>query len=350
MKTIGIDCRFASTFTGLGRYTREITTHLLKRKDNVRYVLFVRNRNEEWLRELPLSEDQIIEADIPHYSVAEQLRFRSIVKQSKIDLLFSPHFNVPFFCPVPFVVTVHDVILHRYPNNAPLLKQVAYRILLSRAVRKARRVIAVSQFTASELHSLYGPRLAPVTVIHEGVSDTFQPAPAEECVRVQKKYALPSSFFLYMGNAKQHKNVPLLLKAFAALPGETEHLMLCTGGKEAESLVLPPRARMIADVPEKDLPALYTLAKAFVTASLYEGFCLPVAEAEACGCPVIATNRAAILEIASGSAVLLEPTVEDYTEALLHPPARVPSIRKLQWEKTAHETAELLMKAASREK
>lgn len=344
MKTIGIDCRFAGTLTGLGRYTREVTLHLLKRSDSVRYVLFVRSRDEAWLKELSLPEDQIIIADIPHYSLAEQISFPSLLKKSKIDLLFSPHFNVPFFCPVPFVVTVHDVILHRYPNNAPLFKQIAYRILLSRAVRKAERVIAVSQFTADELRSLYATRLAPVTVIHEGVTENFQPASDADCARVRSTYALPSSFFLYVGNAKQHKHVELLLKAFAAVPETSPELILCTGGKEAESLVLPPRARRIADVADADLPALYTLATAFVTASLYEGFCLPVAEAEACGCPVIATNRAAIPEIASESAILLEPTVEDYTEALLHPPARTGKSVTRSWEKTAHETAELLMK------
>src|SRR5687767_372877 len=100
MKTLGIDCRFAASHVGLGRYTRELVTHLMARPRPFSIVLFVRSEEEEWLQSLPnRSMARIVVADIPHYSFAEQWKFPSVLRRSKINLLFSPHFNVPLLCP-----------------------------------------------------------------------------------------------------------------------------------------------------------------------------------------------------------------------------------------------------------
>ena len=104
-----------------------------------------------------------------------------------------------------------------------------------------------------------------------------------------------------------------------------------TDGHEAKKLKTAGTVRVIQHVPDEDLPALYSSAKAFVTASLYEGFCLPVAEAEACGCPVIASDRGAIPEIASAKAKLIPPTVKDFMAAMKNPPKSVGSIRMWEW-------------------
>ncbi|HLD71038.1 MAG TPA: glycosyltransferase family 1 protein, partial [Candidatus Peribacteraceae bacterium] len=320
MRRIGIDCRFASVPAGLGRYTRELVQELTKHP-NIHFVLFVRSKSEDWI---PRSGSvKIVETTIPHYSLSEQFLFPSLIKAEQLDLFFAPHFNVPLMVPCPFVATIHDLILHRFPNEASPLKKLAYRVLMRACMRRSKALIAVSEFTASEIQSFYGPQARIKTVvIPEGINPDFK-APAPDVIEtVKRKYHLTKPFFLYVGNAKQHKNAQLLLKAFQVLGDTSKELILVTGGKEAKHLRLPSGARILSAVPDSELPALYASALCFVTASLYEGFCLPLLEARACGCPVIACNLSAIPENAGPDAVLIKPTIDALIEAMRSPPKR----------------------------
>lgn len=341
-----IDCRFSGAKAGLGSYTREIATRLVLQAGAESYVLLVRGHEEQWLKPLE-GRCEIVTADIPHYSLAEQTRLPGIIRGLRADLLFSPHFNVPAFCPVPYVVTIHDLILHRYPNQASLPKQLAYRLLIRRAVAHARRIIAISDFVGGEIASKYGPRAsAKTSVILEGVDGRFRPSPPEEITRVKHAYGIARDYFLYVGNAKQHKNVPVLLEAYRRSGVADADLLLLTGGPEAAALEpLPAGARFLRGVPDEDLPALYGGARALLTASLYEGFCLPVAEALACGTPVIAANRTAIPQVASGRARLLEPDADAFAGALRDPPPRGEPFVIGHWEDTARATRALLLDA-----
>ena len=139
---------------------------------------------------------------------------------------------------------------------------------------------------------------------------------------IREKFDLQKPFFLYVGNAKQHKNVQMLIDAFQKIGSDAKELILVTGGKEAAHLRLVPGVHILKDVSEADLTALYKEASAFVTASLYEGYCLPVAEALSLGCPVIASDIGAIREIANTRALLIEPTVEAFATAMITEIAR----------------------------
>jgi glycosyltransferase involved in cell wall biosynthesis len=347
MSHIGIDCRFASGHSGIGRYTREIVLSLLNLSSDHRFTLFVLSKNEEWLLGLP-GKFTVVEATMRHYSLAEQLRLPRIIEDAGIDLFFSPHFNVPLRCPVPFVVTIHDLILHRYPNQASFLKQRAYRFLMKQSVRKAKHIIAVSAFTAQELLDVYGDiAQSKTTVIHEGISPDFFPRSKEDQQVVRDMYDLKQDYFLYVGNAKEHKNVQLLIDAYAhAHPSETE-LILVSGGKEATDLLLPSGVRCLDSVPEEHLPALYSAAVALVTASLYEGYCFPVLEAAACGSAIIATNGSAIAEVAPQGALLVEPTVDAFIQAFSQPPEPVNATDTPLWDEAATETLSVLQRACS---
>jgi glycosyltransferase involved in cell wall biosynthesis len=342
---IVIDCRFAASRSGIGRYTRELTIELLKSPPaGCELALILHPGDGGWLDGLP-SPAARLEVAAAHYSLAEHLRIPAALRELKADLLFCPHFNVPWHCPVPSVVTIHDLILHAYPNQAGPLKQAAYRLLMRRAVRSATSIIAVSRFVEGEIGRVYGQGVAAKTVhVGEGVNASFFPRSVQEQLAVRKRYGLDKPFFLYVGNAKQHKNVPLLLEAYRRLGRTERELVLVTSGREAQSLVLPPGVRFLPAVPDAELPALYSGADAFVTASLYEGFCLPVAEATACGCPVIATNRAAIPEVSPPEAVLLEPETAAFTEAMRAPPPR-PRHAAPSWADAAAGTGDVLLAA-----
>lgn len=344
MTTIAIDCRFAGTGTGLSCYTTELVEAMLARHDpDVRYVLLVRDANAIAGVELP---HRTVLADIPHYSRAEQTTLPAVLKATGADLAFFPHFNAPFFCPIPFVATVHDLILHRYPGDAPFFKRAAYRILLHRTLRRARAVIAVSEWTKRDVARTYGAAIAKKTVVvGEGVNEAYSPQSHPRIAAVRDRYGLKKPFFLYVGNCKPHKNVEALVSAFSLAQPDAE-LVIVSGGEDARALRLPPGAKLLQNVPNDDLPALYSAAKCFVTASLEEGYCLPVAEALACGCPVIASNRAAIPEVLGPHGALVEPTDDAIAEAMLDPPSLAAPVRVASWDASAGDAVRVLLDAA----
>ncbi len=339
MQTVAIDCRFASYHAGLGRYTRELTGALLARDDPWEYVLLVKDEGESWIKQLP-GAPRLLAAPFPHYSFAEQWKMPGVIRASGAQLLFSPHFNVPLRSPIPFVMTIHDLILHRFPNKASLLKQVAYRTLMDGAIGRAKAVLTVSTFVADELRSVYGTTATEkMHVTFEGVNPHFSARSEAEIAAVKMQYGLSAPYFLYVGNAKEHKNVPMLLQAFAAAKLVGKELILLCGGEEAKSLMLPAGCRLLSGISDDNLPALYCGAIAFVTASLYEGFCLPAAEALACGCPVIAAERGPLREVTGGHARLIEPTVEAFVDAFTNPPSDRTVHLLWDWTEAARRTA-----------
>lgn len=223
------------------------------------------------------------------------------------------------------------------------MKKLAYRVLMNHAVKKSSHIFAVSAFTAGEIQKTYGKSIQKkMTVTHEGVTERFHPASEEEKIRIRKTYELPSSFLLYTGACKEHKNVQALIDAVS----EDHILILITGGKEVRRLRLKPNVRILTNIPGTDLPILMSTASVYVQPSLYEGFGLPVLEAMACGTPVVATGRSSIPEIAGNHAILVEPTIEGLKNGIdfalshsldLH--AAKHHTRSFSWEKMAQETA-----------
>ncbi|MBU1910821.1 glycosyltransferase family 4 protein, partial [Patescibacteria group bacterium] len=183
------------------------------------------------------------------------------------------------------------------------------------------------------------------SVISEGVNDNFYRRSVNEIENVKRRYGLHKPFFLYVGNAKEHKNVQTLIDAFQSLGDNSIDLVLITSGPETAFLNFQQGIKFIPDIPDSDLPALYSGAKAFVTASLYEGFCLPVAEAISCGCPVIASNKGAIPEIAGEDSVLVEPIAVELSKAMKNPPDPTDEVihNKFSWNQAARDTINLLI-------
>lgn len=350
MSLVAIDCRFAHLPAGIGRFTREVASCLLKRSDPWMYGVIVSPQAEAWALSLPPHIPRIIISS-KHYSLSEHWTVPRALRSLKADLLFAPQFNVPFFCRVPFIVTVHDVILHRFPNQASFFKRAVYRILFSRAVRKAKAVLTISKATEYGLVDLFGPALRKkLSMIPLGVSTEFTPRTQEEQAIIRTKYELHDSFFLYIGGAKEHKNVQTLIDAFSDLQHPTHALVLVISGREADQLRLAPRVTLLRDVPDADIPTLLSAAFAYVTATLDEGFGLPLLEAMACMCPVIATDIPVFRELFQDHALLVPPDRE-HLHAALEGAMRYPAsdqhrtdarsfAQTFTWEKTAQVIAE----------
>jgi len=339
MKKIGIDVRMMGLENaGIGRYianlVREIKNEKLKIK-NWRLYLFVKNKTQISSSTEQLNNLTIIEVRARHYSLKEQFLIPWIVWQSKLDLVHFPHFNVPIFCPVPFVVTIHDLIKHKSrgfstTTRFPLiywLKYAVYLLVFGLAVKRAKKIIVPSEAVKKELIKRY--KLSPdkVIVTYEGVGNKFQISNDKLQIEIPnlkllKKYKIKKPFIIYTGSLYPHKNIERLIKAVKSLKLE---LVICCSrsvflermkkkikGMKAEKLVKLP-----GFVSDEELVRLYREAIAFVQPSLMEGFDLTVIEAMAVGLSVVISDIPVHREIAGLAAVYFDPEeVEDMIEKI----------------------------------
>lgn len=248
-----------------------------------------------------------------YYSLREQIELPRIVRQHGVDLLHSPHFNIPLLCPCPVVATIHDVIYLACAEDLPSLAgRLYYRGMMAAAVRRADRIIAVSQYSRDEIRK-YLHTQREIEMIHSGVDGHFQPVTDREQIeKVKAAYEIAGEYLLYTGIFKPRKNHRGLLQAFRRFLDLGGGAVLVIAGplKEgemelrtlAEELKISHKVVFTGFVDDADLPALYSGTCVYACPSLYEGFGLTVLEAMACGTPVVCSSATSLPEIAGPAA------------------------------------------------
>ena len=251
------------------------------------------------------------------------------VARYRLDLLHGTLNVLPLARRVPGIVTVHDVAFLRFPERYLAGRRRYLTYFTQWSARGANTVLASSQNTKRDLVELLGVKEARVKVIYLGVEDRLRLPVDPEAVRaLRERYTLPDLFFLYIGSLEPRKNLVRLLDAYAQArrAGVTWPLVLA-GGKgwlyeeifeRVRTLRLDDHVRFPGYVLYEDLPLWYNAAGAFVYPSLYEGFGLPVAEAMACGCPVLTARNSSLPEVAGDAAILVDgESVEALTQGMI---------------------------------
>lgn len=317
---IGIDLRM--DHSGIGRYSLRLAEELVGLGGDEEYVLIARAGRYAELRRLEDRAERLL-ADIRWYTLSEQVSLPAILRAARLDLVHFTNFNVPVAYRGPYVVTVHDLIhglrkdLHtRAGGSDPAArpwKALPYRFVLGRAVRRADRVIAVSEATKREIVARLGIDPDRVAVTYEGIDDALRSVRPEPHPSVSG-----TPYFLTVGNAYPHKNLPRLLEALSGLTESLAGFRLVLAGDhgptgagltdQARTLGIESRVVFPGQVTDAQLAGLYRGATALAIVSLAEGFGLPGLEAMALGVPVLASRIDALTEIYGDAALYVSPT------------------------------------------
>lgn len=279
------------------------------------------------------------------------------------ELLWSPVHSGPLAV-AHQVVTVHDLVPLDHPEWLNRGFARWYGFMLPRLVRRARHVIAISNFTRDRLLEATGLSEDRVTVIHNGVNARFHRPPSAQRRRMRESLNLADTrYMLSVGTLEPRKNLSGLLRAWRlALPRLPEDLELVIAGAQGRASVfakaemddLPPRVRLVGRVNDEMLPALYAEAEWFIYLSLYEGFGLPPLEALACGTPVIVSDIPVFREVTADASIAVAPLDAGVVAEALLTAAEDPALRtrlaerglhqaaKFGWGETARRTREVL--------
>jgi glycosyltransferase involved in cell wall biosynthesis len=322
---IVIDARlYGLKHRGIGRYVMELVNGLAAIDKSNKYILLIDPSAQANFVTLP-HNFSCQAAPWRIYSLAEQIYLPKLIKQLKPDLIHWPHFSAPFFSPQPYVITIHDLILHHTPNERASqlpgliywLKIIAYRILLRRLVKNARRVITVSQSVADDIRRFYGVA-TPISVTHLGIARLTQ----SQTPKIQTPY------LLMVGAAYPHKNLERTIQAVARVTQIKPNLKLYIVGRDdffmlrlrkwVSQMGLNNLVVFCGEVSEAELAGYYQAAQAYLLTSLYEGFGLGALEALRCGTVVVAADIPVLHEVLGPAAVYTKPdSLEAIAEAII---------------------------------
>jgi glycosyltransferase involved in cell wall biosynthesis len=245
-----------------------------------------------------------------------------------LDLLHSMGFVSPLLSAVPSVVTVYDLSFIRFPTRLSSTRRYYLRSMTALSCRRARRVLAISESTAEDVHTLLGIPREKIDIAVPGVGEDFQPLPSEAVAAFRQRMGLPERFLLHLGTLEPRKNLPVLLDAYAHLPESLreEVPLVLVGGKgwglnEVRATIvrlgLEHHVRLEGYAVDEDLALWYNAATALVYPSVYEGWGMPVVEAMASGTPVLVSDVSSLPEAAGEAGMKLPPSeVEAWTEGL----------------------------------
>jgi len=284
------------------------------------------------------------------------------VRRQKADLLHMTTYVAPPWSPCPMVVTIHDLSFLEYPTAFSWRVRTMLTALVPGSVKRAARVIAVSEWTKQDLIRRFGVAPEKIAVTPEAPPPGFQRLPDAQRLPLLPGVAEP--FVLAVGNLEPRKNLARLIEAFGVVIREhgftgqlvlvgKAHMRAGDARVAAHEAGVESRVVFTGFVSHDDLTLLYNRASVFVYPSLYEGFGLPPLEAMACGCPVLASNATAMPEVLGDAALLVNPlSVEEMAQgmmAVLEQPELAAGLREkglrraasYSWEATAARTREV---------
>lgn len=322
---IVLDARlYGLEHAGLGRYTINLINELAKQDSKNRYVVLLRKRYFHRLK-LPDNWKKVL-ADFRHYSPSEQVRLSRVISDQNPDLVHFFHFNLPVIYKGKFVVTIHDLTMHRQGKEATSLplpiyyaKRIPYRCVFRKAVKSSEKIIVPSKAVKKDVVDYYRIDPNKVRVVYEGIEDKISKQTTIPSFRALAKYGLErNKYFIYVGNAYPHKNLERVIEAttFINKRREKKIIFAIISARNVftnrlkgviEKLGAKKQVKLLGFVPDEELRILLKGSIAFVYPSLSEGFGLQGLESITAGTLVLASDIPVFREIYKKWALYFNP-------------------------------------------
>ena len=295
-----------------------------------------------------------------HGTLWEQFVLPRLVRETRADVLFAPAYSGPIRCPVPMVVTIHDISFTAHPEWYTWREGLRRRTITPRSARRAARVLTISDFSKREIVRHYGIEPDKVEVIYFGMT-ALEPGGTPEPAGTR--------YVLYVGSLFNRRHIPELIDGFARLARRRPDIRLELVGEnrtrphvDVADLVRRSGAaeRIVARdyAPEAALATLYAWARAFVFLSDYEGFGMTPLEALAAGVPIVVLDKPVSREIYGPAAIFVERPDPALIEAALEralfdeaertriTSAAASILQRYSWQECAHRTLQALLASA----
>ncbi|MDP3052485.1 MAG: glycosyltransferase family 1 protein [bacterium] len=364
-------------FSGITEYTKSLVNHLLSADKKNEYILFYNGFQKAPLPEKWVNNPQIkvINSSIPNrlWSFSNKIfNLPKIDKKIKADVFFSPHFNILSLAnPRKRIFTFHDLSFIHYPNFFSNRDNFWHWLQnYKRQAQTAGHLIAVSEFTRQDLIDNLFISPERITKIYSGINPIYKKLSPEDkgLKEFEQSHNLEKPFLFYLGMIEPRKNIPAIIRAFNILKTDKnfKDLKLVIAGsngwlydkifKEAKKSKFQDEIVFWGPATPAEALCLYNLAEVFVYPSFFEGFGFPPLEAQACGLPVITSNRSSLPEVMGDSALMVDPwRIDDLATAIEKilanehfrknlREAGFLNIKKFNWDKTARETIEVFSK------
>lgn len=333
---IGFDAkRYYFNRTGLGNYSRSLLDTLILKYPDHHYFLFS-----------PKAKSEISQPSKPVHTIVPQgfidslfpsfWRSQTSVKDinNHVELYHGLSNELPFGIHrsgVKTVVTIHDLIFERFPNQYRKTDVAIYRKKCRYACEVADLVVATSESTKRDIIAYYGIDVNKIEVCYQSCDSRFKPSGSNsELDRVRHQYQLPERYLLSVGSVIERKNLLNVIKALELLDDKSLGIVIVGKGKEyamkvkkyiQEKKLSNPILWLEEGHPaskiQSDLAHIYQMALALVYPSIYEGFGIPVLEAMKCNCPVITSKNSSMEEITGDTALHINPKSVDELSAAL---------------------------------
>jgi len=319
---IGIDARmYGPRVSGIGNYVKNLIDSLLKIDSENEYIIFMLKDGFDEFKPIQKNVKKVM-VDCKWYTLREQRKYWRICEKEKIDVMHFPNFNVPLLYTRKFVVTIHDMTPWHFPGNkvaSSSVRWLAYATVFNSAIKRAEKVITVSEFSKEEIIKKYTRARKKIEVVYNGVSASFQRIDNYGIINLAKeKYGIKKPYIFFIGVWRDHKNIPGLIQAFTILCEKYKmDMQLVLGGdktKSSKEIELEIQKSSVGDniiatgfIPDADLPAIYSGAELTVIPSFIEGFGMHAIESLQCKTPVVGSKTTSLPEILGDCAVYFDP-------------------------------------------
>lgn len=311
---IAIMVRNIAELGGIGVYTNNLLSALFDVDKRNEYVLL--HRDEACLDRFAGIEN-VSNVVLSRKSKLfwDQVAVRRYADTNGVDIVFNPKLSIPLRCKAKKVLVMHGAEQFAVPSAYKLIDRMYFTLANPMYCRAADAVVVMTHVGAKDIAHFMGADPAKIHVIPESYNELCEPVPREQAASILQPYALPERFLLFIGGLNPIKNLGRTLRAFAKLEVGPRDLVVL-GFKRwkyeqdlalVDELGLEGRVHFPGFVPDSHVPAFYSQAELLLFPSLYEGFGIPVLEAMACGCPVLASTAGCSPEVAGGAAELVDP-------------------------------------------